>query len=136
MSSLPAIRVALETALAAITPSLATAYENVPSVPTVGVPYQQAFLLAAQPANIEIGPGYIDQGIFQVNIFWPKDVGSGPAMTQAELIRSTFKFGATFALTSGGSILITNTTEIGQGVPDGDRYMVPVKVRWQARIGS
>ncbi len=135
MSVLPAIRIALEEQLATATPGVQTAFENTPFVPTTGVPFQQPFLLPATPANIEIGPGYVEQGIFQVSLYYPKDGGAAAAIALAEQIRAAFPFRAT--LTSGGvTVHIINTTEIGPARPDGDRFMVPVKIRWQARIGS
>lgn len=133
MSALPSIRAALETQLATITPPIDTAYENTPYVPTTGTPYQQVTLLPAQPQNLEIGPGFFEQGIFQINLFYPKDAGAGAAIARAELIRAAFPYGAT--LTSGGvTVHIINTTEIGPARPDDNTFMVPVKVRWNARI--
>lgn len=135
MSSLPAVRVALETQLATITPAIETAYENMPFLPTVDVPYQQVTLLAAAPNNIEIGPAYVEQGIFQVNLFFPKDAGAAAVTTQAELIRAAFPFRS--SLVSGGvTVNIVGTPEIGPARVDGDRFMVPVKVKWQARVSG
>ena len=134
--SVAAIRAAFETALNGIAPAIATAWENVPFEPTPGVPYQAAYLLCAAPANLEIGPGYIEQGIFQVNLFYPKDAGSKDVTARAELIRATFPFGASLAMTGGGTVNIIATPEIGPARADGDRQMVPVKVKFQARIGG
>jgi len=137
--SLAAIRSALEGALNTITPAIATAWENMPYTPTTGVPFQQAFLLPAQPDNIEIGPGYVEQGILAVNLFYPKGVqgssylGAAPATARAALIRAKFPFGASFS--SGGvTVNIIATPEIGPARPEDDRYMVPVRTRWRAHI--
>lgn len=135
MSSLPAIRVALETQLGTVTPVIQSAPENTPFVPTTGTPFMQPFLLPATPANIEIGPGYTEQGIFQVNLFYPKDAGAAPAISQAEAIRAAFPF-RTSLVNGGVTVNISGTPEIGPARPDGDRFMVPVKIRWLARIGS
>jgi hypothetical protein len=133
--SLVEVRTALESALATVTPSLPTAQENVEFSPTPGSAYQQVTLLRAQPANIEIGPGYFDQGIFQVNLFFPKNAGPDPAEAQAEKIRAKFPFGG--SLSSGGvTVNITGTPEVAPARPDGDYFMLPVKVRWSARIAS
>lgn len=134
MSSLPAVRVALEQRLATVTPALATAFENVPFVPTASA-YQQAFVLPATPGNLEIGPGYTEQGIFQVTLFFPKDVGAGPAVTQAELIRAAFPYGSSL-VNAGITVNIVGTPEISPARPDGDRFMVPVKVRWRAWVSG
>jgi len=133
--SLASIRQALETALNAITPSLATAWENKAFTPVTGTPYQAAYLLPAEPDNVEIGPGYTERGIFQVNLFYPKDKGAKDAAARAILIRDTFPFGA--SLTSGGvTVHIIATPEIGVARPDGDRFMVPVRIRWNSRISG
>lgn len=133
--SLPAVRSALESALASITPALATAYENVPFTPVTGVPYQAVYLMTAAPANIEIGPGYSEVGFLQVNLFYPLDAGPAAAMARAELIRAKFPFAASF-VSGGVTVNIIATPEVAPGRADGDRYMVPVKARFSARIGS
>lgn len=133
--SLPAIRAALETALAAISPTLETAWENVPHVPTVGTPYQAVYLLTAQPDNREIGPGYTEQGYLQVNLFYPLDAGSSAASTRAELIRAAFPYARTFAASSA-TVLITATPEVGPARIDDDRYLLPVRIRFSAYIGG
>ena len=131
--SLAAIRAALEQQLAAIAPAMQTAYENAPFTPTAGVPYQAAYLLPATPDNAEMGPGFTDRGLFQVNLFYPKDAGPAAATARAELIRAAFPFAA--SLVSGGvTVNITATPEIGPARAEDDRFMVPVKVRWHARM--
>lgn len=135
MNSLSAVGEALETQLATVTPNLATAYENVAYVPTAGIPYQQAFLLPATPGNIEIGPGYTEQGIFQISLYFPKDAGAGPAITQAELIRAAFPYGASI-VNAGITVNIVGTPEVAPARPDGDRFMVPVKIRWRAWVSG
>lgn len=133
--SLASIRAALETQLAAITPALATAFENVSFNATVGTPYQRVTLLPAQPVNVEIGPGYTEQGLFAVDLFYPKETGPAAAVARAALIRAAFPFAS--SLTAGGfTVHIIGTPEIGPARPDEDRFMVPVRIRWQARIGS
>lgn len=134
MTALAAIRKALETQLLTVTgPDYA--FENTSYVPTIGKAYVQVTLLPAQPSNLEMGPGYLEQGIFQANGFFPKDAGSGAIMAWAEQVRAAFPFAA--SLTSGGvTVNIINTTEIGPARPDDSTFMVPVKVRWQARIGG
>lgn len=137
MSSLPAIRTALETQLATITPPIATAYENARFTPTVDVPYQEVTLLPATPQNIEMGPGFTEQGIFQVNLYYPTTGGPGSrdAVARAELIRAAFPFAAAFV--SGGiTTNIIATPEIGPARPDADRFMIPVKIRWNTRVNG
>lgn len=127
------VRAAFEIALAAITPSLPTVWENVDYSPTAGTAYQAAYLLQAEPDNPEFGSGYIQRGIFQVNLFYPQGVGWKDVTTQAELIRAAFPRGAT--LTKDGVIVnITGTPEIGPARAEDDLFSVPIKVRWSAQF--
>ena len=130
------IRAALETALNGMSPSVSIAPENVPFTPVSGTPYQQCFLLNAEPDNSTVGDAsFIAQGIFQVNLMYPLQTGSNSAATRAEMIRTTFKRGNTFT-SNGIRVVISNTPEIGTGIVDGDRWNLPVKVRFFAQILS
>lgn len=135
--SLANIRSALETQLNTITPALATAWENVPFLPVAGTPYQSAYVLMATPVNAELGYGapFTEQGIFQINLFYPLDQGAAAAMAQAELIRSAFPF-AKSLVANGTIVTIIATPEVSPARAEDDRYLVPVKVRFQARIGG
>jgi len=132
--SIVSVRTALETKLNAMTPSLSTAWENVPFTPVTGTAYQRAYLMPATPANPTMGDGYYrEQGIFQVTLRYPLQAGPKTAADRADLIRAAFKRGTT--LTSGTvSVIIERTPEIGQGRVDGDRWALPVKIRWYAGI--
>jgi len=134
MNSLPAIRAALEGRLATVTgPDYA--WENTPYVPTTGNPFVQVTLLTAQPNNLEIGPAYLEQGIFQTNGFWPKDRGPAAITAWAEQVRAAFPFGSSF-VNGGITTNIVATPEIAPGRPDGDRFMVPVRIRWRAWVSG
>ena len=132
--SITAVRAALETKLATITPSIVTVWENVPYSPVVGVPYQAAYLLPAMPDNPTMGDTYyMEQGIFQVSLFYSLSAGAGAAAARAELIRTTFKRGT--SMVSGTvTVRIARTPEIGQGRVDGDRWHIPVKIQYFAGI--
>jgi len=129
------IRAALEVALAAMTPPLATAYENAPYTPVVGTPYQRVTLLLAQPANEEFGPAYREQGFLQVDLNYPLNSGPAAASSRAQLIRSTFPCGASFTA-SGVTVHITRTPEIMPGRVEEDRFVIPVRIQFHSRIGS
>ena len=131
--SVPVIRSLLETALATALPGFPLAYENVPYTTTQGTAYGEVYLLPAEPDNIEIGPAHIQRGIFQVNLFYPLGAGTGTATAKAETIRAAFPFAQTF-VSGSVSVLITRTTEIGQARPESDFLMIPVRVRFEARI--
>lgn len=129
------IRAALETAVAAIAPPLSTANENVPFTPVADVPYQEVFVLFATPDNPEIGPVFIERGMLQVNLQYPKGQGSGVAAARAKLLRDAFPFGS--SLTNGGvTVNITKTPEIASGRATDDRWMLPVKIPFTAFIGG
>ncbi|MEO7031340.1 MAG: phage tail terminator-like protein [Herbaspirillum sp.] len=134
--SIVKIRIALETALNAMTPELATSWENVAYAPTTGVPYQAVSLLAAPPDNPTMGGAFHRElGYLQVTLNYPLQSGPAAVATRAELIRSAFPRGASFS--SGGvTTIIDATPEIGRGQVDGDRWAVPVKIRWHADVFS
>ena len=147
--SISSVRIALETKLATITPALSTAYENVPFTPVTGTAYQAAYLLPATPANPTMGDGYYrEQGIFQVTLMYPLQAGPKTAAARAELIRAAFKRGTSITIDGidnwydyffspfGGitTTIVDRTPEIGQGRVDGDRWALPVKIRWYAGI--
>lgn len=133
MSGIVNIRAALETALAAMSPTLTPAYENVAFTPSAGVPYQRVNLLAARPDNREISADYVEQGLFQVTLCYPTGAGPAAAATRAELLRATFRRGATF-ISGGVVVLVTDTPEVMPAYVDADRYCVPVIIRWMAQV--
>lgn len=125
------IRTALETALAAMSPSLATAYENTPYTPIVGTPYQRVTLLLADPFQPEIGRMTQERGFLQVSLAYPLNAGPSAAATRAELIRDTFYRGRSFTA-SGITVTIEKTPEISPAMIEPDRYVVPVRIRFFA----
>lgn len=132
--SIVSVRAALEAKLNGMTPSLATSWENVPYTPVAGTAYQACYLLPATPDNPTLGTEhYREQGIFQVSLFYPLQVGTATIMARAQLIRTTFYRG--LSMTSGAvTVKVMTTPEISSGRVDGDRFSVPVKIRWQADI--
>jgi hypothetical protein len=130
--SVPAVRAALEAALAAMQPPLATAWQNAPYTPVQGVPYQAVYLLPAEPDNPEMGGTYTqERGIMQVSLFYPLGKGPGEAEARANLIRNTFKRGAAFPA-QGVTTIVEKTPEIAPGRTETDRFHIPVKVRFYA----
>jgi hypothetical protein len=128
------IRTALETALAAMSPVIQTAYENVPFTPPAqSVPFQVCHILLAEPDNSTYGREHQELGYMQVRLMYPLNAGSSAAMTRAELIRATFYRGATF-VSSGVSVIIQRTPEILPASVEDQRYTVIVRVRFYANI--
>lgn len=132
--SIVKVRAALETALNSMSPALATAWENNAFTPPAStVAYQKAFVLPATPDNPEYGSSYSENGIFQITLMFPLQTGTGAAAERAELLRATFPRGASF-INSGVTVRIMRTPEISAGTVEGDRFSVPVKVRFSAFI--
>ena len=131
--SIASVRAALETKLATITPAIATAYENTPYTPVSGTPYQACYLLPVTE-NPTMGDGYYRlAGIFQVTLFYPLQTGPAAAAARAELIRTAFKRGT--SMVSGSvTVIVERTPDILQGRVDGDRWALPVRVRFFAGI--
>jgi len=133
MSGITSIRAALETALNGMTPAISYAWENKAFIPLAGTPYAKVNLLPAQPDNSEYGSNYVEQGIFQITLMYPLQTGPADAAARAELLRTTFARGNSFV--SGGiTVIINKTPEISLGSVDGDRWAVPVKIRWFAYV--
>lgn len=135
--SVVSIKAALEIALNAMTPAMQTEWPNVTFSATANVPFQSVGFLFAEPRNAEMGSRHQELGYMQVRLMYPllPTSGAGIAlqMARAELIRTTFKRGNTFA--SGGiTVLVTGTPEIAPGMIDGDRYSMPVRIRFMAQI--
>ncbi|MHB1125238.1 MAG: DUF4128 domain-containing protein [Ramlibacter sp.] len=131
------IRKALEDRLASLPGGLgdaATAYENAAYTPQAGQPYQRANLLPATPDNaIQGAASYLDVGVFQITLLYPLGAGTGDAALMAEALRQHFRRGTT--LTEGElSVLVTHTPHVARGYPDGDRWTVPVSVRYQCQV--
>lgn len=128
------IRAALETALAAMTPSVLTAYENVNFTPPgAATPYQYAHVMFARPDNQVMGREYQELGYLQVRLMYPAQTGPGAAAARAELLRSTFYRGASF-VKDGVTVIISDTPEILPGSIEDGRYAVIVKIRFYSHI--
>ncbi len=124
-------RAALETALNAMTPALSTAWENVEFTPVLGTPYQRCTILFAEPGNDEYGRNYQELGFMQVMLYYPHGNGSSDAIARAELLRQTFRRGASFT-NSGLTVVISRTPEVKPAFNDGEFYIVPVNIRFYA----
>ena len=124
------LRAALEVALNSISPSLATAFENVPFTPEQGTAYQRVNLLRAEPENPSIGASLTRSiGILQVTLCYPLGNGPQPAEDRAQAIVDAFARGASF--TRGGvTVRITTTPTVGPAYVEADRYCVPVSIRY------
>lgn len=128
------IRAALETALNSVAPSIPTAWENSDFTPPANdTPYQRAYLLFAKPDNFEQGRNYAEIGLFHVNLKYPKSTGTNSISARCEILRELFHRGATF-INSGTRVNVTLTPEIVSGPPEGDRFIMSVKIPFSSFI--
>ncbi len=132
--SLTNIRAALETAVDAMTPPIATAWENRDfTPPAASVPYQRVYVLLAEPDNIEFGPGHICDGFLQLNLLYPRFAGTRDSMLRCDLLRSVFSRGTSLTY-PGGVVNIMSTPDVRPGTVDGDRFSTTVKIRFSTFI--
>jgi hypothetical protein len=129
------IRAALETTLAAMSPALATAWENTAYTPTAGTPYQRVSMLFAEPVNAEYGASGQQGGMLVVGLCWPQGSGMADIGARIELLRATFRRGAAFTA-DGLTTTVARTPLILAPILEGDRYVVPVQVPFLATITS
>jgi hypothetical protein len=130
-----AISTALETALAAISGSYPTAWENVDFSPPQSA-YQVATILFAQPENPTMGSTFFRQrGYMQVQLRFPLGEGKQPAVARAEAIRAAFPRGSSFTA-NGVTTTIERSVEIMAGYTDENRFIVNVKIWFFANIGA
>lgn len=128
------VRVALESRLAALTPALPTAWENVAYTPDLNTAFQRPTLLRAKPENPTIGASfYRETGVFQVMLCYPLNTGPAGADAQAELVRGWFPR-ASSVTASGVTVTIQGTPTIGPGASDGSFWCVPVSIPYYANI--
>ena len=128
------IRAALESGLNGMSPALSTAWENHAFTPPApSTPYQFVSILLARPNNAVFGSEHQEIGYMQVRLMYPPQIGTATVAARAELIRTTFRRGATFS-NSGVNVVISDTPEIMPGQNEDGRYAVAVKVRFFANI--
>lgn len=111
-------------------PAQKTAFPNVSFTPIDGVEYQRLSFLYAKPSDIVLGNNrYIEKGIFQVDLCYPKGNGFNQSEEMADKIRSSFRRG-----TNVDGVLITNTPTISGAIDDVNRYIVPVSINFQYEV--
>lgn len=127
------IRAALEAKLLTITPPIATAWDNVNFVPTIGTPYQRVHLMRNTPVDhAKVTLDLLeDRGFLAIGLFYPVGFGAGEAEARAEMIRAAFK--PYQELTSSGvTVIIKRTADIKSGRREDDWWHVPVFVPWHS----
>jgi hypothetical protein len=135
-SSLTRVRAALEQRLQALPGGwlTQTAFENAVFLPKANVAFQRINFIMSPPDNPTIGDGfYRERGIFQITLCAPINTGAGDTLYYAERIRDWFPRGASF-VNEGITARVETTPQIGPGSYDGDRFNVPISIRFWADI--
>lgn len=113
----------------------ATSFENRAfKTPAPSTPYQRVWFMDFMTDNPSFGDGFHRiETYLQIDLYYPTGYGTKSIDTRAELIKSTFKRGASFSY-SGVTVIIGKTPEIGAGMVEGDRYKKIVKITYWADI--
>ena len=137
--SITNIRAALDTRLLSTPgglPAQWTAWDNkgLKTQPTTTQAFQVVSLLPARPDNPTLTEEtQIHNGIYQVLLYMPVSAGPLPGEAIAQAIVSHFYAGLT--LTYGGQkVRIRGTPAIGAGYLSGERYCVPISVRYNSIV--
>jgi hypothetical protein len=129
-----AIQGALESAVAVMSPPIDTVHGNESYNPIAGQPYQEVYVMFATPSNPTMGDGFYQElGVLQINLRYPTGTGTADAAERAEMIRQTFKRGASFT-SDGITVQINKTPAIPAGVVEGDRWKVVVRAPFHADV--
>jgi hypothetical protein len=128
-------RLAFEEAINAISPTIATAYENVSFTPTINVPYQELYDIPASNDHLFVNSSEFESlGIFQITLRYPSGKGSKDAFNRAELYVSSFPVGRKLTK-NGDTITVIQTPQINVLGVDGDRYSVAVSINYKSIKG-
>jgi len=113
--------------LAALTPSLPTAFEGIPFTAPTGM-YQRLQFVISPPTDPTFGTYFYRENI-QVQIFVADklDVGTAGAIVRAQLIRDWFHKGLTLE-ESGVRMHVLRTPQIAGATVTSDRIIVPVLI--------
>lgn len=128
-------RLAFEEAINAISPTIATAYENVSFTPSSGVPYQELYDIPASNDHLFIDNSEFEGlGIFQITLKYPSGAGMKAVSNRAELYVSSFPVGR--KLTKNGDIItVIQTPKVNNLGVDGDRVVVAVSINYKSIKG-
>lgn len=128
-----AIRAAFEKRLnewaKAQSPPILVAFENVAFTPPAGL-YLRAFLLPGETQNPSLGGSHQRRiGLFQVSVVAPINGGARPAEIIAEALEALFPRGLSL-----GPAQVDTSPSVAPALSDGERYTIPVSIRYRADI--
>ncbi|MGJ5032355.1 phage tail terminator-like protein [Bradyrhizobium sp. HKCCYLS2038] len=128
---------ALFTRLAALSPAIPTAYPNVsfPAPPAVDRPdtYLQASILRAPTQSVGIAAWDEHAGILQIDVVYKPQDGELKPLQIADSVAAWFARGT--RMTNGSiQIDVYEPPQIASMMADGDRFRIPVSVRYRSFI--
>ena len=128
-------RLAFEEAINAISPTIATAYENVSFTPSSGVPYQELYDIPASNEHLFIDNSEFEGlGIFQITLKYPSGAGMKTVSNRAELYVSSFPVGT--KLTKNEEVItVLQTPKVNNLGVDGDRVIVAISINYKSIKG-
>lgn len=125
-------RTALITALEAMSPSLTTIETNEAfNDHVVDEAYQRADVLFSEPDNAEYGANFQDRGFMQVTLCYPLAQSLDDIMARVELLRTTFRRGASF-ISGSTTVTVNRTPQIMPGQAEDTVFSVPVRIPFTA----
>jgi hypothetical protein len=92
--------------------------------------FTRATLLPSQSTVISLGVTAEKQmlGLYQVDVFYPSDIGTKAARTLSDAIVNTFPIGLT--LTSGTTTVTVEIASVMAAYTINKYYCIPVRVQW------
>lgn len=124
-----AFEATLKTWADAQTPAIPVAWENVEFNPPAGR-YLRAKLLPNEAKSLFLdGSGRTRVGIFQVDLCMPIGTGAGSSRMLAASLDGAF---AVTLVQDGLRIWLVSPMSAAQGIPVGDRFIVPVSAHYKA----
>lgn len=91
MSYFKDIQIALDTRLAALTGGTPIAWESVTYTPVNGTAYIRPTLLLAPSSLLNLTDKQMQEGIYQIDLFYPSDGGMGDLLDKADAVYTHFK---------------------------------------------
>ena len=137
MSITNAVRVALESHLAATTPTLpAIAWPNVPYARVEGTPYIQVSFRPASRRPVTAGPAPEQRtsGTFFLTVFTPEDAGAARGMELADQLLA--RFDGSDDIVTDSVIVRIEYSEVKQPLHDPPFYAIPVEIGWYSFTNS
>jgi len=126
------IRAALDQWLTGMPGLPDVAWENSDFAPVAGQTYAEVYLLPRAPDNPTLSQRLRDDGgVYQISLKFPRNTDTATCDNLAGAVQSRFYAGL---ILQGATIKvqIERTPTISAGLPSGDRWLVPVSVRYRS----